>query len=250
MSTGELLVALRRVLPPALLIPWAILAAPAGYLVGRLLYEETYLTWVDGPQMVGFALAHSGYAMLLILSGLLMAVWVLAAASWIVVRLVRHRPLVRANYFLPGATAVALLLVLLPESLLREGMVATVGPGVHADELFVNAAATGQLGVVKMLVARGIAIDARTSDGATALSGAAVEGDTVMVGFLLARGAALNMPGDNGSRALAGALDMHHTEIARTLLLRGAEPVPSLLALLSIRTRSCSAHPGASPTSR
>jgi ankyrin repeat protein len=142
----------------------------------------------------------------------------------------------------------------------------------------------GQL--ASLSVNRGVAIDARTSDGSTALSGAAVEGDTVMVGFLLARGATLNLPGDTGSKALAGAQDMQHTEFARTLLQRGAKPVcyarelavldstiasrdtafnvilahydglqrswlqrdarlqDSLLALMSIRTHSCPAHPG------
>jgi len=42
--------------------PWTItgylLFCAAAILVGRIVYEETILTWLSGPQMVRFAMAH------------------------------------------------------------------------------------------------------------------------------------------------------------------------------------------------
>ena len=43
------------------------LALPGGgMLLARMIYEQTYLTWSEGPQMLGFALWHvyAGYALL------------------------------------------------------------------------------------------------------------------------------------------------------------------------------------------
>jgi hypothetical protein len=44
--------------PKAWTVTGYLLFCGAAILVARILYEETILTWVSGPQMVGFAMAH------------------------------------------------------------------------------------------------------------------------------------------------------------------------------------------------
>jgi hypothetical protein len=54
---------------PTWLRIWGILAWPGAlYLVLRIVWEETLLTWRQGPQMVGFSLAHTGPLIPLLLS--------------------------------------------------------------------------------------------------------------------------------------------------------------------------------------
>jgi hypothetical protein len=54
--------------------PWTItgyiLLAAAALFVGRIVYEETILTWTNGPQMVGFAMMH-GAVPLFFIAGLI-----------------------------------------------------------------------------------------------------------------------------------------------------------------------------------
>jgi hypothetical protein len=44
---------------------WILLAGQTLF-IGRILYESTVLTCVDGPQMVGFAMIHGGHAFFLL----------------------------------------------------------------------------------------------------------------------------------------------------------------------------------------
>jgi len=43
-----------------------LLAFGVAVLVGRILYEETILTWTNGPQMVGFAMMHGAMRFILV----------------------------------------------------------------------------------------------------------------------------------------------------------------------------------------
>ena len=55
-----------------------------GLFVARILWEETFLTWNNGPQMVGFSMMHGG-AMPAVFAGLiglpLCLVWMIFAAG-------------------------------------------------------------------------------------------------------------------------------------------------------------------------
>ena len=59
-----------------------VLLAAAALFAGRIIYEETILTWNNGPQMVGFALAH-GAAPVFSIAGLIAlpggSVWVIGS---------------------------------------------------------------------------------------------------------------------------------------------------------------------------
>jgi hypothetical protein len=42
-----------------------LLVVATGVFVGRVVYEQTLLTWINGPQMVGFAMTHGAFPLVL-----------------------------------------------------------------------------------------------------------------------------------------------------------------------------------------
>lgn len=61
---------------------WWLCYPGTALLSARLVYEQTYLTWKYGPQMVGFSVAHGG-ALLFVglgVSALLLHVWLLVSS--------------------------------------------------------------------------------------------------------------------------------------------------------------------------
>ena len=74
---------------PEILKVWWVSASPLALLfAGRILWEKTIWTWSRGPQMVGFALwhIHPGFAVAGILCSLALAVWLLIAVPYAIVR--------------------------------------------------------------------------------------------------------------------------------------------------------------------
>jgi len=45
---------------------WWLIFLPATLFVSRLVYEQTYLTWLQGDQMIGFTLVHNHTSFFLI----------------------------------------------------------------------------------------------------------------------------------------------------------------------------------------
>ncbi len=88
----------------------------------------------------------------------------------------------------------------------------------------IMAAERGQLNVVKLLVDRGVFVDASTGEGVTPLMYAAQSGDVSMVDYLISRGASLDARPSNGITALTGAVRAGRYEAAKLLLDAGAEP--------------------------
>src|SRR6478736_8674179 len=74
-------------LPLWLVISGALVFVGSAILEIRLTWEQTVWTWQQGPQMVGFSLAHGGGAVLLLFP-LLLIIWtvvviVLTVLSWV-----------------------------------------------------------------------------------------------------------------------------------------------------------------------
>ena len=80
----------------------------------------------------------------------------------------------------------------------------------------------GQLKLVRMLVERGVSVDAYTTEGVTALMYAAQSGDIDMVKYLLEKGAELDKKPLNGISALTGAARVDNYEVVKLLLDAGA----------------------------
>jgi hypothetical protein len=72
----------------ALSIAWWFFYIPFAVLEGRLLWEQTWLTWRRGPQMIGFSLAHQHLEIVLlgVLGGVLTALWVLVVTGLFLVK--------------------------------------------------------------------------------------------------------------------------------------------------------------------
>ncbi|RPB07296.1 ankyrin [Morchella conica CCBAS932] len=85
-----------------------------------------------------------------------------------------------------------------------------------------RAAAAGHEDIVRLLIAAGADVGARTSRGDTALHVAAEHGHVGVVGVLLERGAAVDAPGWRGCSALHYAAMMGKSDVASALVAAGA----------------------------
>lgn len=197
-------------------------------LAARLTWEQTFLTWDRGPQMVGFSLAHTGGVLALFLFACLALsyLWVFATLILLIWYSIRgRRP--RGSHFLQfGLLAGTVGLLLVPYGFWQWVGVRTVGPRGHEASYFASAAGEGDFRLVKTLLAQNVAIDIQEPDGGTALRGAATAGRLDMVKFLVEHGAQLNLQAGILQRsALMNAAEMGRLEIVRYLLVAGADPL-------------------------
>jgi hypothetical protein len=209
--------------------PWRF----AGYLflfaaalfVGRIVYEETVLTWTNGPQMVGFAMVHGGAPFILI-AGL---IGLLGGTLWLIVSIAL---LFRRKFRIPFADWVPIfllplfgILLFIPSETWEELMVDLAGPGTHGREFLVQAAAQGKRRFVTRLLRSGYDINYENQGGVTPLSAAAVEGRGEMIGFLVSMGADVNRHDHlTGETPLIGASEMGKFDSVQLLLKNGADP--------------------------
>ena len=211
-------------LPKAWTITGYLLLCGAAIFVGRIVYEETILTWLSGPQMVGFAMMHGALPFILIpgfigLPGTLL---------WVAVSLVL---LIRRKFRVPAIDWIPVILSLLLAALLfipyeawEEFMVRIGGPGSHGSSFLVQAAAQDNRRFVKLLLRKGYDINFETG-GTTPLSGASNGGHEEMVKFLISKGADLNRKnGISGESALMSAAEMGQLGTVKVLLSSGAAP--------------------------
>ena len=209
--------------------PWTI----AGYLllsgvalfVGRIVYEETFLTWINGPQMVGFAMMHGAVPIVLI-AGL---IGLPGSLLWVIVSLVL---LFRRRFRIPLADWVPIILLpvlaallFIPYGAWEEFTVQIAGPGSHGRDFMVQAAAEGERRFVIHLLRKGYDINYEDAGGTTPLSGAAVEGHEEMVSFLVSMGADVNRKNRlSGETPLMAASEMGKLETVKALLKTSADP--------------------------
>ena len=197
----------------------------AALFVGRIVYEETFLTWINGPQMVGFAMMH-GAVPFFLLAGLIALP---GSLLWIVVSLVL---LFRKRFRIPITDWVPIILLpvlvallLVPYETWEEFTVQIAGPGSHGSDFVVQAAASGKQRFVKHLLSKGYDINYEDAGGTTPLSGAAVEGDKEMVSSLISMGADVNRKNRlSGGTPLMAAAEMGKLDTVEVLLKKGADP--------------------------
>ena len=101
----------------------------------------------------------------------------------------------------------------------------TLSPGevFQANLLLFPAAARGCEGLVRELLGRGAAIEARDRLGRTALALAAKEGRTRVAELLIERGASVNTRAISGATPLFFATEADHSSTAKYLLAQGAD---------------------------
>ena len=114
--------------PRWLQVSWLFVYPGTVVLVGRQLYEVTYLTWKSGPQMVGYSFVHLHPA--LFFFGLLSCVgsyaWVLATT---ILAALRRGQLLWYHWSQLGLLVLTLAADYVPTSLWQRGMVSLLGPG-------------------------------------------------------------------------------------------------------------------------
>lgn len=214
-----------RPFPRAWRIAGCLLACVVALFVGRIVYEETFLTWAFGPQMVGFAMMHGALPLVLgagfigLPCGLL---WLIVS----VILLIRRRFRVPVRDWVPIISLILLgVLLLLPYGTWEELTVAVAGPGPHGNELMVEGAVHGNQRLVKRLLRRGYDINYESAGGVTPLSGAAVEGNTKMLVLLVSAGAEINRRDRvSGETPLLAAAEMGQFDSLKLLLQSGADP--------------------------
>lgn len=205
-------------------LAWAglLCVLPTALLATRLVWEQTVLSVRDGPQMVGFSLAHSVFAVLL-LAPLVGALWAIVA----LVSLIRTRSWRQPLRLGLLATYVASVLLMLAPYGYWQRILATLhAHGPHAGEYVSYAAATGDLATVKAFLAEGVPVDVRNEhDGATPLHGAAVEGQIAVIEYLISRGANVNALNAYGDSPVQDAISMNHPEAVAVLEGHGGKDI-------------------------
>jgi len=201
-----------------------ILLLLVAVFVGRIVFEETVLTWAYGPQMIGFSMAHT--MPLMILAGLIGLggglLWFLVSLVW----LFRRRFRIPIFDWLPIVLLALLgVMISVPYETWEELMVRSLGRSRHGGEFLVQAASENKRRFVDLLLRKEYDVNYENGSGSTPLSGASVQGNDEMVRFLISRGADVNRKDRSvGESPLMAAAEMGKFGTVKVLLDKGAEP--------------------------
>jgi hypothetical protein len=202
---------------------WSLLVGQSILLI-RIIYESTALTCVEGPQMIGFALAHTGPSIFLI-GLLLLPLGFVFAAAMLVFGFFKRLRFSRSEWLLLGGFLLGILLLAVPYSTWERLDMTACSPGPLGDAFLLDAARGGELDQVMKLVAQGHNVNHEARDGETPLSAAAQGKRLEVAEFLLGRGADVNHKSSlGGDTPLMEAAKSGNVEMAKLLLEHGADP--------------------------
>jgi hypothetical protein len=196
----------------------------AAIFAGRMLWEETLLTWRQGPQMLGFSLAHGPWVVLF-LAPIALSLWLAIALVALVVYLVKRRRPSFATLATAAAGVLIIGLLSIPPQFWIWLFAGSFAHSPHAADLTAFAAVQSQTHTAIALIEHGVPVNAANHEGNTPLHSAAIAGDVPLLKFLLSRQAALNAPNGDGDSPLQLALDRHQTAAASYLQSRGAQRI-------------------------
>jgi len=184
-----------RVLSKEFTIFGCVSLVPAFAYALRAIYEQTILTWSDGPQMLGFTLAHEypGFLLLGIAGQVCVFGWIIGFIVVLVRRKSRDRtvvPLASWAQFVFSLLVVAVFLV--PYEWWQTAAVDFAGLGPHAPDQLGSASSLGQRYLIKALLEHGVNVDARDQEKETALNHACDAGQVSMADYLVSNGANLD----------------------------------------------------------
>jgi ankyrin repeat protein len=187
----------------------------------RILYEETFLTWQRGPQMIGFSMAHL-FPQLLI-AGLLGfavgAIWWLVS---LVLALRRKRRTQRSMRIALIAWPAFIAFVAVSSVLANEATIRHAATTSHGPTYLIAAAATGDLRHVKYLLAHGLNVNTVAEHGTTPLAAAVNGGQLDMARYLISVGADVNARGPLGETPIFGPAEDGRRDLVDLLLAHGA----------------------------
>jgi hypothetical protein len=170
-----------------------------------LIYEQTFLTWAEGDQMVGFSIAHILGPLILLLYAIslvfLAGVLLFPFQSWLT-----KRPPPKINWAVVLIVIAGYCLNFTPYRFWRRATIAVKGPGPHAAQELVYAAHDGDKSTVDLLLKHGVPVDI-SNKGSTALAGACAGSQREMARFLLAKGANIRLAPE--CREFLADIDLH-----------------------------------------
>jgi hypothetical protein len=199
---------------------WIILAVQSLF-VARIVYESTFLTCRNGPQMIGFALIHVGPSIFL-LGILFLPFGALFFVVMLVFGLFKKLRFDRNEWLLLGGYLLGFSLLSLPYSTWEWMDMKVCSSGPLGDSFLQEAAIKGDFGQVKKLVEQGHSVNYSLGDGETPLTSAVRGGRVDVVSFLLANGANVNK--QTYETPLMLAASSGDTEMIKVLLDQGADP--------------------------
>lgn len=196
----------------------------ATVLTVRVVWEETFLTMRQGPQMIGFSLAHGSGAILFI-SPLILAVWLTVAVVVVLVALFRKRRVSTALWCCLGSAILVFGVISLQPVFYQWLFVGSFAKSIHAPDLMVYAAGEGDARTVRRYLAAGVPIESHNYEGSTPAFAAARGGNTTILQMLTAQGANLNALNDYGDSPLEAASRNHRDAASNFLKAHGAVQV-------------------------
>ena len=133
-----------RLLPVwACVCGWFLLAGQSIFII-RIVYESTILTCGEGPQMVGFALAHGG-ASIFLLGLLFLPFGVVFAAAMFVFGLFKRFRFSSSEWLLLGGFLLGFSLLVVPYSTWERLDMKVCSSGPLGDAFLLDAARMGDL---------------------------------------------------------------------------------------------------------
>jgi hypothetical protein len=182
----------------------------------RVVWEETSLTWQQGPQMVGFSLAHGYYAPLM-LAPFFVAVWLIVAVIAAIVDFARKQAANKVLFTAIGISVAMLGTLSLPGTFWQWAFIGSFAKSPHANDLMTYDAAEGAMATVRAYLDRNVPIESKNYEGSTAAFTAAAGGSVNVLRLLAERGADLNAVNSYGDSPLAAAIGNKHQEAAEFL---------------------------------
>ena len=208
---------------PVLILGICVMLGSA-LLAGRLIWEMTLLTWERGPQMIGFSLAH-GAGALLFVAPVCLLLWILACLCTAIAWKIRKKNVQRETWIALGAAALVLMILLIPSNFWDRIFIGKLASSSHSAEFLIRAAGSGEQGIVKALLERGISPNATDRQGNTALHSAAAMGRTEIVVYLMDKGADVNAVNLYGDSPLERASANHQQQVIQFLSAKGAKDI-------------------------
>jgi len=152
------------------LLGWIVFAGSA-LLVLRLIYEETILTWQNGPQMLLFSIAHIHGTFLAVggLATLLVYVWFASFPGLATHGMLRKRHIGAAAWVQCGVLMFLRFLLYVPYHPWQWFTLEVAGPGPHAATQMGYAVGGNHHYLVRAFLDKDLAVDSPGEDSKTAL---------------------------------------------------------------------------------
>jgi len=165
----------------------------ASALVVRVVYEQTFMTWQSGLQMLGFTLIHvyPGWFVIGAIGVICAHIWVVAYVALIGYRRVHRNSISPHGWTQFAALTLTVALFYVPYGCWQYATLKVAGPGNEAPQQLHYAATENQAYLVEAFLDAGVPVNARAMGG-TALNGACRTGRIELAHYLLSRGGNLD----------------------------------------------------------